>query len=418
MPRIAIACAFCLLLPTALLPAAPLHAQDPGPPLPPPSSVTTNTNAPPADGAQEPSPAGPQPSAGLLASAGSAAALVKNITQVRGLLPHLLTGVGLVTGVSGSGSTDRATRQAVLNYINANNLKETIADINGGNAVLVTLTASLPPFATEGTQVEVQVQSPTDATGLRGGTLQRAELRGVDGLTYVVAQGAVITAGINVTAPGARAEKNPSQSGIVPNGFAVRPMESSYFSEAGAVELQLINPNVADALAIGKAIAGALAGEQYQVEPADSGLVRILFPEQQRTGQRALEVLQRVGSLSVPTEGPTTVAIDQVSGTVIAGAGIVVSPCVLGLSELTIAVTTDPYVVQPNPFTYSQAEQVSRTHIEVRSDSKDLKPVAGGVTVGELLQNLRSLGLTPAQLVTVFTELHRWHYLQARLEVR
>jgi len=284
--------------------------------------------------------------------------------------------------------------------------------------VLVTLTASLPPFATEGTQVEVQVQSPTDATGLRGGTLQRAELRGVDGLTYVVAQGAVITAGINVTAPGARAEKNPSQSGIVPNGFAVRPMESSYFSEAGAVELQLINPNVADALAISKAIAGALAGEQYQVEPADSGLVRILFPEQQRTGQRALEVLQRVGSLSVPTEGPTTVAIDQVSGTVIAGAGIVVSPCVLGLSELTIAVTTDPYVVQPNPFTYSQAEQVSRTHIEVRSDSKDLKPVAGGVTVGELLQNLRSLGLTPAQLVTVFTELHRWHYLQARLEVR
>src|SRR5580765_3501981 len=366
MPRIATACSLLsllpsALLPSALLPAALLRTQDPvqtQPPLPPPSSVTTN--APPADGApQEPAPTVPQPSAGLLASGGNAPALVKNITQVRGLLPHLLTGVGLVTGVSKSGSTDRATRQAVLNYINANNLKETIADVNGGNAVLVTLTASLPPFATEGTQVEVQVQSPTDSTGLRGGTLQRAELRGVDGLTYVVAQGAVIVAGINVTAPGARAETNPSMSGIVPNGFAVRPMESSYFSEAGAVELQLINPSVGDALAIGKAIAGALAGEPFQVEPVDSSLVRILFPEPQRTGVRALEVLQRVGALSVPTEGPTTVAIDQTSGIVIAGAGIVVSPCVLGLSELTIAVTTDPYVVQPNPFTYSQAEQIS-----------------------------------------------------------
>src|SRR5262249_14957295 len=161
MPRIASICSVLSLLPATLpvaLPVALLGAQDQGPPLPPPSSVTTNqTNAPPDGALQEPSPAGPQPSPRLRASAGSAAALVKNITQVRGLLPHLLTGVGLVTGVSGSGSTDRATRQAVLNYINANNLKETIADINGGNAVLVTLTASLPPFATEGTQVDGHV---------------------------------------------------------------------------------------------------------------------------------------------------------------------------------------------------------------------------------------------------------------------
>ena len=45
-------------------------------------------------------------------------------------------------------------------------------------------------------------------------------------------------------------------------------------------------------------------------------------------------------------------------------------------------------------------------------------PLAGGTTVGDLLQNLRSLGLTPAQLLTVFTELDRGHYLHARLEVR
>jgi flagellar basal body P-ring protein FlgI len=35
----------------------------------------------------------------------------------------------------------------------------------------------------------------TDASSLRGGELLRAELKGVDGQTYVVAQGAVTVAG-------------------------------------------------------------------------------------------------------------------------------------------------------------------------------------------------------------------------------
>ena len=50
----------------------------------------------------------------------------------RGLLPHLLTGVGIVTALPGTGSSDRLTRQAVLNFINANNIKATPADITGG----------------------------------------------------------------------------------------------------------------------------------------------------------------------------------------------------------------------------------------------------------------------------------------------
>ena len=37
-------------------------------------------------------------------------------------MPHLLTGVGLVAGLAKTGSSDRGTRQAILNYIKQHDL--------------------------------------------------------------------------------------------------------------------------------------------------------------------------------------------------------------------------------------------------------------------------------------------------------
>ena len=39
-------------------------------------------------------------------------------------------------------------------------------------------------------------------------------------------------------------------------------------------------------------------------------------------------------SRSVPVENPSKVTIDQVSGTVLAGEGVLISPCVVGYSSL------------------------------------------------------------------------------------
>ena len=264
----------------------------------------------------------------------------------------------------------------------------------------------------------MQAQSLSDATALRGGTLLRAELRGVDGLTYAIAQGQVIVSSISASGSNASVKTNPSVSGIVKNGIVIRPMESNYFSEAGALELQLRNPSVADALAITQRVQKELANDPYEIETVDSGLIRIQFPDKLRTSTNALDVLYRIGRMSVPVESPSTIVVDQTSGVVIAGAGVLISPCVVGLSDLTISVINDEDVVQPNPFANGDTARIGRTHIEVKGEHSELKPLAGGTTVGDLLQNLRSLGLTPAQLLTVFLELDRGHYLHAKLEVR
>ncbi|MFO1030469.1 MAG: flagellar basal body P-ring protein FlgI [Planctomycetota bacterium] len=344
---------------------------------------------------------------------------IRSVTRLHNSMPHQLIGIGLVTGLSNTGSSDRGTRQAIINFVRQHGLNLGIADVVGGTTALVSLTCTLPPFAKVGQALDVKVEVLSDAVSLRGGELLRAELHGVDGQTYVVAQGALIVAGYTVAGGNAQASKNPSGSAWLPNGgLCIREENTSYFSESGALELQVLNPSPFNAASIANGMRAALNGSQAVVRVVDSGLVRVELPETQRTAERAVEIINLVGDVRVTVENPTKVMIDQTSGTVLAGEGVLISPCVVGVSDLTIAVVEDTYVSQPNPLAQGTTERVGRTRIEATTSSNEPRPLGGGGTVSDLLQNLKTLGLTPPQLVSVFQALDQGGFLHATLEVR
>lgn len=344
---------------------------------------------------------------------------IRDITRLHNSMPHLLVGVGIVTGLQGTGSSDRGTRQALLNLIRDQNLNYTIADVTGGNIALVSLTCSLPPFSKEGQPIDVKCQVIGDATSLRNGQLVRAELRGVDGQTHVVAQGAVTVGGFTAQGGAASVQKNFSTTGWVNNGgLVIREVKSSYFSEAGDLELQVANPSTYNAMSIARGIKQALADMDVQVGAVDPTLVRIRMPMKARTAANAMDIIERVGNVRVAVENLAKIVVDQSTGTVLAGEGVLISPCVVGLTDLTISIVDEEEVSQPAPLSNGTSERVARTQIKVDTQSTDLKPVAGGATVAELLQNLRALGLTPQQLVSVFQALDDGGYLHAQLEVR
>ncbi|MBL8728249.1 MAG: flagellar basal body P-ring protein FlgI [Planctomycetes bacterium] len=344
---------------------------------------------------------------------------IRNVTRLHNSMPHQLLGIGIVTGLANTGSSDRGTRQAILNVVRQLGLNLSIADVVGGTTALVSLTCTLPPFAKAGQQLDVKVEVLSDTTSLRGGELLRAELKGVDGLTYVVAQGALVTAGFTASGSNASASKNPSATAwLHNNGLVVREEQTSFFSESGALELQVLNPSPYNAASIAAGVRTALDGSAAIVSPVDPSLVRIELPDADRTNENALRILNLVGNVRVAIENPARVLIDQTSGTVLAGEGVLISPCVVGLGELTIAVVNEDEIVQPNPFGQGTTERVGRSRVEVSTTSTDLQKVGGGATVAELLQNLRQLGMTPAQLVLVFQALDQGGFLHAELEVR
>src|SRR5262245_49530801 len=177
---------------------------------------------------QPPAAAAPGDGAAAPAAQMPAAALtprVRDVTRLHNVMPHLLVGAGLVTGLAGTGSTDRATRQAILNFVRDQNLNVAIADVVGGNTALVSMTASLPPFSKEGATIDVKVQVLGDATSLRGGELLRAVLYGVDHVEYAVAQGPILVGGFAAQGTNASVQKNLSTTGwLTRGGLVVREM--------------------------------------------------------------------------------------------------------------------------------------------------------------------------------------------------
>lgn len=344
---------------------------------------------------------------------------IRNVTRLHNSMPHQLIGIGIVTGLAKTGSSDRGTRQAILNVVRQLGLNLTLPDVVGGTTALVSLTCTLPPFAKQGQALDVKVEVLSDASSLRGGELLRAELRGVDGQTYVVAQGALIVSGFRAEGQNASVEKNTNTTAWVPNGGTVmREEATSFFSESGALELQVLNPSPFNAASIAAGVATALDGSAAKVSAVDPSLVRIDLPDEERTNENALRILNLVGNVRVQVENPAKVMIDQASGTVLAGEGVLISPCVVGLSDLTISIVEEDEVSQPNPFAPGTTERVGRTRVDVATQSTELKKVGGGATVSDLLQNLKTLGMTPSQLVMVFQALDQGGFLHATLEVR
>ena len=401
--------ALLLLLHTSLL------AQDTTPPAPEtgpaPASAATQEPAGNAGGVQ---PVVHTPSGEMVLSP-----RIRNITRLHNSMPHQLVGIGIVTGLANTGSSDRGTRQAILNVVRQLGLNLTLADVVGGTTSLVTLTCTLPPFSKQGQAIDVKCEVMTDSTSLRGGELLRAELKGVDGQTYVVAQGALVVSGYTAGGATASVTKNTNTTGWVPNGgLVIREEPSSFYSESGALELQLLNPSPYNAASVASGIKTTLDGTLAKVAAVDTALVRIELPEDERTDENAIRILNLIGNTRVAVENPAKVMIDQASGTVLAGEGVLISPCVVGLSDLTIAIVNEEEVSQPNAFAQGETQRVGRSRVDVLDKSAPLSKLGGGATVSELLGNLKTLGLTPPQLVSVFQALDQGGFLHATLEVR
>src|SRR5712671_1475513 len=292
-------------------------AQQPDPTTTPPSSVEVTQTPPAADAAAAAIP--PRFHAPMVLEP-----LVRDITQLHNSMSVPLVGLGIVTGLAGTGASERGTRQALLNMIRSEHLNLSITDVVAGNTALVGLTAMLPPFAKVGQAIAVKVAVTGDATSLRGGQLLRAELRALD-QTYVVVQGPVTTGGFAAAGQNAQVTKNPAGTGWVAGGQVVKDLPSQFWSESGHLELRLLNPSFFNAVSVAAGVRLALADMGLRVEAVDASPVRIRVPAEQRSNENALRILNLAGQAKVRVENPAKVVINQSNGTVLAGEGVLIS---------------------------------------------------------------------------------------------
>ena len=125
------------------------------------------------------------------------AARLKDISKISGVRDNMLIGYGLVVGLDGSGDKGGAgfTFQSVASMLERQGVSVSKDAMSLKNVAAVMVTSKLPPFARNGSNVDVLVSAIGDAKSLQGGVLIITPLLVPDGKTYAVAKGPLSVGG-------------------------------------------------------------------------------------------------------------------------------------------------------------------------------------------------------------------------------
>ena len=358
----------------------------------------------------------------LLASGFSAgqsanAERIKDIASIQGVRQNQLVGYGLVVGLDGSG--DQTTQTPFTIQSMGNMLTQLGITIPAGtnpqlkNVAAVMVTTSLPPFAKPGQSMDVTVSSIGNSKSLRGGTLLLTPLKGVDGQVYAMAQGNLVVSGAGASANGAKAQVNQLNAGRVPNGATVERVVASPFvlGEKVVFELNTTDFSRAQQLAesinnrFGSGTANPVDGRVIEVQAPVSPAERVAFVSE-------VENLQ-VSAVSAPAK----VVINARTGSVVLNRAVKLEPLAVAHGSLSIVVSTDTTVSQPNALAGGQTAVVKTSDIQIRQEPGALMLLQGGADLAEVVKALSILGANPQDLLAILQAMKAAGALRAELEV-
>jgi flagellar P-ring protein precursor FlgI len=284
------------------------------------------------------------------------------------------------------------------------------------NVAAVIVTADLPPFAGVGTTLDVVVSSVGDAKSLSGGTLVMTPLRGPDGLVYAVAQGPITVGGYSFqTARGDSVTQNHPTVGYISNGAIVERAVNFDFSSKSVVRVYLKNGDFTTAQNIQEQI-NEFFGKKLATA-YDSATIDVDFTSLISQPGELVKQVAKLENLPVTLSRPATVVINERTGTVIVSEEVKVSKVAIAHGNISVIVRQTNRVVQPNPLAEGQTALEENTDLTVAEEKRVLNEIGGDVPLSELVKALNALGVTPRDLVSIFSALQKSGALNAELVI-
>ncbi len=347
---------------------------------------------------------------------------IRDITRLQGYRTNKLTGMGLVTGLNGTGSKNPVTRQFALNMLERFDLRaspEQRAAIRlnaldkTDNLSVVTVTAEVDVMQHKvGNPIDVLVSTFDDASSLQGGVLMLTPLYGVDGEVYAIANGPISVGGFSFSGDAASVQQNHPTTGRVANGATIeKTVSRADMQSVSEFRLILQSPGLETASRIVGAINEFWSGH---ARVFDAGSVDVLVPHSH--GHVPQQFIALVQSIRVIPDEEARVVINERTGTVVIGENVRLSRVAISHANLSVITGESPQVSQPAPFSDGVTAVVPRTSIDVFEGSSPLNVIDQAVTVGELARALNALGVTPRDLSSIFQQLKASGALHAKLQ--
>jgi flagellar P-ring protein precursor FlgI len=340
---------------------------------------------------------------------------LKDIAEINGIRKNQLVGYGLVVGLDGSGDGKKAafTLQSMASMLEKMGVTIDRKDIQVKNVAAVMVTATLPPFAKRGNRIDVLVSSIGDADNLQGGTLMLSPLKGIDGNVYAVAQGPVNTGGFGAGGAASSVVKNFPTVGRVLSGAIIEREVPNDFGDRSTLTFSLQNPDFTTAARVIEAINAEFS--EPVARASDPGTIEIQVPD--RYQGNTVPLLAALSELQVSTDTKAKVVINERTGTVVMGEQVRISTIAIAHGNLSIVVRENFNASQPLPFSDGRTVVTPNTQVDVQEEANQIMVVPKGVSIGEVVNALNALGVTPRDLIAIFQAIKAAGALQADLEV-
>lgn len=351
----------------------------------------------------------------LLASY-SYAERIKDIATIQGVQSNALVGVGLVTGLDGSGDqTIQApfTSEAFAAYLNQFGIPLPPGqNLQLKNIAIVSVQAELPAFTKPGQSIDITISSLANSTSLRGGTLERTFLQGVDGQVYAVAQGNLVVGGLGVgAADGSSITINIPSVGRIPGGASVVKEVLTSFTEGDSLVFNLRDADFTTARRVSSAINDFLG--PGTAEALDAVSIKVAAPLDMQTRVAFVSELENI--LVDPGTAPARVIVNSRTGTIVIGAQVRVMPSAVTHGSLTVTISEFLDVSQPNQFGEGDTVVVPDSEIIVQQDDSRMFLLDPGTTLSEIVQAINAVGAAPGDLAAILEALKQAGSLKADL---
>ncbi|NKB56783.1 MAG: flagellar basal body P-ring protein FlgI [Alphaproteobacteria bacterium] len=348
----------------------------------------------------------------------SAQSRIKDIVSFEGVRANMLVGYGLVVGLNGTGdglANAPFTRESLIGMLERLGVNAREAGLNTKNVAAVMVTANLPPFANQGSRIDVTVSALGDATNLLGGTLLVTPLVGADGEIYAVSQGTIAVGGFAVAGAAESVVKGVPTSGRIANGGIIEREMPFRLANLKQIKLSLRNPDFTTARRIARAI-NAFVGLPT-AKATDPTTVLMKTPANYKG--EIVELITDIEQLRVEPDQIAKVIIDEQSGTIVMGSNVRINTVAIAQGNLTIRVTETAQVSQPLPFSNTGTTQtVPRTEIEIdENGDRKLTVLQKGVSLQDLVNGLNALGIGPRDMITILQAIKAAGALNADIEV-
>lgn len=345
------------------------------------------------------------------------------VCRLQGAESLTVHGIGLVTGLGGTGDKANAVKVLMQKYLEVLRYDLSQDDLSTKNIALVSVSAEINPFARAGDRIQLRVNSTGDASSLKNGWLQQCNLSFYPGGEFVVRAEGRIGTGDSPT------------TGFVENGGQVLDanlINRRVVDSNGIFRLLLNRANYTDAATIAQNInsdprtnpaKGTIYGfpdsttqTQIVARARDAKEILVQIPEMFR--KRQVEYISVVmNQLDIPIASEAAVEINQQTGIVLVTGNVQVMPGFISYRGRTVTLTQPPVIQgQPaSPVTYNVNNDTPRPLVDVYGPYE-----SGGAarrSLQSLVDTLAAMRCTTDDIIGILKLMQKKGMIQAKLNV-